>query len=122
MGAVTGEEFIRENRGLTLDIRNSAHIQTTENFEKGKIASHNSKIDYQDRYDKWQSKLAHDENGKVVTYIDRSGKPKARLADSHVRKPFDDGRPTGSVEKGTDMDHTISAAEIIRDPQVWGVF
>lgn len=117
VGAVAGEEFIRENRGLTLDIRNSAHIQTTENFEKGKIASHNSKIDYQDRYDKWQSKLAHDENGKVVTYIDRSGKPKARLAGSHVRKPFDDGRPTGSVEKGTDMDHTISAAEIIRDPQ-----
>ena len=117
VGAVAGEEFIRENRGLTLDIRNSAHIQTTKNFEKGKIASHNSKIDYQDRYDKWQSKLAHDENGEIITYIDRSGKQKARLAGSHVRKPFDDERPTGSVEKGTDMDHTISAAEIIRDPQ-----
>ena len=117
VGAVAGEEFIKENRGLTLDLRNSTHIQTTENFEKGKIASHNSKIDYQDRYDKWQSKLAHDENGEVITYIDRSGKPKARLAGPHVRKPFDDGRPTGSVEKGTDMDHTISAAEIIRDPQ-----
>lgn len=39
------------------------------------------------------------------------------MAGSHVRKPFDNGRPTGSTEKGTDMDHTISAAEIIRDPQ-----
>lgn len=117
VGAVAGEEFIRENRGLTLDLRNSAHIQTTENFEKGKIASHNSQIDYQERYDNWQSKLAHDEKGEVITYTDRSGKPKARLAGSHVRKPFDDGRPTGSVEKGTDMDHTISAAEIIRDSQ-----
>ncbi|MDE5793420.1 MAG: cation diffusion facilitator family transporter [Muribaculaceae bacterium] len=115
VGAVAGEEFIRENRGMKLDLRNSAHIQTTENFEKGKIASHNSQIDYQDRYDNWQSKLAHDEHGEIITYTDRSGKPKARLAGPHVRKPFDDGRPTGSVEKGTDMDHTISAAEIIRD-------
>ena len=50
IGAVAGEEFIRENRGLTLDLRTSAHIQTTENFEKGKIASHNDIIDYQERY------------------------------------------------------------------------
>lgn len=117
VGAVAGEEFIRENRGMTLDLRNSAHIQTTENFKEGKIATHNSEIDYQDRYDKWQSKLAHDENGDIITYTDRSGKPKARLAGSHVRKPFDNGRPTGSTENGTDMDHTFSAAEIIRDPQ-----
>lgn len=117
VGAVAGQEFIRENRGMKLDLRNSAHIQTTENFEKGKIATHNNQIDYQDRYDKWQSKLAHDENGEVITYTDRSGKAKTRLSGSHVRKPFDDGRPTGSIEKGTDMDHTISAAEIVRDSQ-----
>lgn len=115
VGAVAGEEFIKENRGLKLDLRNSAHIQTTDNFAQGKIASHNDKIDYQDRYDKWQAKFQHDENGNIVTYTDRSGKPKARLAGSHVRKPFDEGRPTGSMDKGTDMDHTISAAEIIRD-------
>lgn len=36
-----GEDFIKENRGLTLDLRNSAHIQTPENFAKGKIADHN---------------------------------------------------------------------------------
>lgn len=117
VGAVAGEEFIRENRGLTLDLRDSAHIQTTENFEKGKIATHNAHINYQERYDNWQSKFAHDGNGEIITYTDRSGKPKARLAGSHVRKPYDDGRPTGSIEKGTDMDHTISAAEIIRDSQ-----
>lgn len=46
VGAVAGEEFIRDNRGLKLDLRNSAHIQTTDNFEKGKIASHNDKIGY----------------------------------------------------------------------------
>lgn len=117
VGDVAGEEFIKENRGLTLDLRNSSHIQTTENFEKGKIATHNTTIDYQERYENWKSKLAHDTNGNIVTYTDRSDKTKARLAGSHVRKPFDDGRPTGSSEKGTDMDHTIPAAEIIRDAQ-----
>ena len=34
IGVVAGEDFIRENRGLTLDLRNDAHIQTTENFTK----------------------------------------------------------------------------------------
>ena len=36
-----GEEFIKENRGLTLDLSDDAHIQTAENFEQGKIATHN---------------------------------------------------------------------------------
>ena len=30
---VAGEDFIRENNGLKLDLRDEAHIQTTENFE-----------------------------------------------------------------------------------------
>lgn len=42
VGAVAGEDFIKENRGLTLDLHDSAHIQSTENFEKGKIATHNN--------------------------------------------------------------------------------
>lgn len=42
IGAVAGEDFIRENRGLSLDLRDSAHIQTSENFKEGKIAKHNS--------------------------------------------------------------------------------
>ena len=32
-----------------------------------------------------------------------------------ARRPFDVDRPTGSREKHIDMDHTVSAAEIIRD-------
>ncbi len=44
--AVTaGEDFIKENRGLHLDLRKESHIQTTENFEKGRIAKHNTEID-----------------------------------------------------------------------------
>lgn len=115
VGVFAGEDFIKENRGLTLDLRDSAHIQTTENFTNGKIAAHNDKIDYQQRYNDWQSNFQHDENGNVITHQTRTGKEEATLVKG-ARKPFDQGRPIGSVERGTDMDHTVSAGEIIRDP------
>lgn len=114
--AVTaGEDFIKANRGLTLDLRDEAHIQTTENFANGKIATHNTEIDYQQRYDDWQSNFQKDENGTVVTHKTRSGNEEATLVKG-ARKPFDENRPSGSKEKHTDMDHTVSAGEIIRDP------
>ena len=115
VATTAGEDFIKENRGLHLDLRKEAHIQTTENFAEGKIAKHNTEIDYQQRYDDWQSNFVKDENGKVVTHQTRAGKEEATLVKG-ARKAFDDGRPTGSAEKHTDMDHTVSAAEIIRDP------
>ena len=115
VGVVAGEDFIKENRGLTLDLRDSAHIQTTDNFANGNIATHNNKIDYQQRYNDWQSNFQHDENGNIVTHQTRTGKEEVTLVKG-ARKPFDQGRPVGSVERGTDMDHTVSAGEIIRDP------
>lgn len=42
-GVEAGEEFIEKNNGLKLDLRDDAHIQTPENFQKGKLASHNYK-------------------------------------------------------------------------------
>lgn len=115
IGSVAGEDFIKENRGMHLDLRDEAHIQTTENFANGKIALHNTEIDYQKRYDDWQSNFAKDENGNVVTHKTRSGKEEATLV-KDARKPFDKDRPKGSKEKKTDMDHTVSASEIIHDP------
>lgn len=115
LAVTAGEDFIKENAGLSLDLRNEAHIQTTENFKNGKIATHNTKIDYQQRYNDWNSNFAKDENGNIVTHNTRSGKKEATLVKG-ARKPFDKGRPTGSAEKNTDMDHNIPAAEIIRDP------
>lgn len=109
-----GEDFIKENNGLKLDISNDAHIQTTENFANGKIASHNTKINYQKRYDDWQANIAKDENGDVITHTTRTGKEEATLVKG-ARDPYDDDRPKGSTERHTDMDHTVSAAEIIRD-------
>lgn len=114
IGAVAGEDFIKENRGLKLDLRDEAHIQTTENFADGKIASHNTEIDYQQRYDDWQSNFKKDENGQVVKKTDkRSGKEKEVLTKG-ARAPFDRDRPKGSSLEH--MDHTVSAGEIIRDP------
>lgn len=112
---VAGEDFIKENGDLKLDLRSEAHIQTTENFAKGKIATHNTKINYQERYDNWQSNFKKDENGNIIYHTTRSGKEEATLVDG-ARKPFDKDRPTGSAENKTDMDHILPAAKIIRDP------
>jgi hypothetical protein len=114
IGSIAGEDFIEENRGNTLDLRDKAHIQTTENFKNGIIASHNEYIDYQQRYDNWQSNLEKDTNGNIKKHETRSGKMEANLVRG-ARADFDKGRPIGNVEKGIDMDHTISAGEIIRD-------
>lgn len=103
--AVTaGKDFIIDNNGLTLDLRDEAHIQTTENFAEEKIAKHNTEIDYQKRYDDWQANFEYDEQGKKVKLVDG------------YRDPFDKGRIKGSREKGTDIDHTIPVSEIVRDP------
>ena len=117
VAGTAGQDFIKDNGGLTLDLSTEAHIQTTENFADGKIATHNTKIDYQKRYDDWQSSFVKDKNGNIITHRTRSGKEEARLV-SGARKPFDADRPSGSVQRHTDMDHTVSAAEIIRDPAV----
>lgn len=38
IGIGAGEEFIKQNKGLELDLSYDAHIQTAENFAKGKIS------------------------------------------------------------------------------------
>ena len=116
IAAQIGEEFIKDNNGQTLDLRKEAHIQTAENFEKGKVATHNRDVDYQERYDTWQNNFVKDDLGNIKTHSTRSGKIVNTLT-KDARKPFDAGRPTGSKEKGTQMDHTVSAGEIIRDPK-----
>ena len=114
IGSVAGEDFIKENRGLTLDLRDEAHIQTTENFAQGTIATHNTEIDYQKRYDDWQSNFKRDENGQIIMKHDsRSGTEKPVLT-SEARAPFDKGRPAGSAQ--IQMDHVTSVAENVRDP------
>ena len=128
--AVTaGEDFIEENRGLLLDLRKEAHIQTTENFAEGKIATHNTEIDYQQRYDDWQSNFQKDPNVEHKTSNYRYNEDQQawekhdtrsdswkKVLNKDVRADFDKGRPTGNHTANTNMDHTVSAGEIIRDP------
>ena len=128
VAVVAGEDFIKENRGLTLDLRDSAHIQTTENFADGKIATHNTKIDYQQRYDEWEKNFQRNADGTIKTsYNKRTGKmePVLRTEISgreneynynyEAREYIDKDRPEGS--KSVHKDHTISAYEIICDPE-----
>ncbi len=151
--AVTaGEDFIRENNDLKLDLRNEAHIQTTENFAEGKIATHNTKISYQERYNEtradfqtdvnieikmsnnmrfndktktyerfdkskqeWVGKARYNKDTKVWEDWDsRSGSWKKKLA-ADARENFDTRTKNQKGSKTVAKDHTISAAEQIRD-------
>lgn len=115
IGVNAGEDFIKKNRGLKLDLRNSAHTQTTENFKNGKIATHNTYIDYQKRYDDWQSNFVRDENGNIITKYDRIDNEEKPVLVKGARDAFDKGRPKGS--KVEHEDHTVSVGERIRDPE-----
>lgn len=114
IGQYAGEEFIKENRGLTLDLRKDAHIQTTSNFEKGNIASHNKKIDYQQRYNDFRSNFYFDENGKIITKYDRIDNEEKPVLRPGYRKPYDTGRNKGSAS--VNIDETVSVAEQVRNP------
>lgn len=124
IAAKAGADFIAENNGLTLDLRKDAHIQTTENFANGKIATHNTKINYQARYDTFQDSFEKNANGEIRTKYDkRTGTQKNVLRQDNkkekingVRKEFDKGRDKGS--KSIHKDHTVSVGEIVRDAEM----
>lgn len=88
--AVTaGEDFIKENRGLTLDLSDEAHIQTPENFAKGKIAEHNqtSREQLEDNYRRY-NETPHKEfrkeyvNPGMDATLERAGKLKTKGIDT----------------------------------------
>ena len=110
VGIDAGEKFVKENKGRKLDLSRDSHFQTTRNFQKGKIATHNDFINYQERYDNQQSKFRKDQNGNNKVNI--RGK---QLLNRDARIEFDKDRPIGS--NTIHMDHTVSAGEIIRDPE-----
>lgn len=100
LAAQIGEEFIKDNNGQTLDLRKEAHIQTAENFEKGKFATHNRDVDYQERYTKWQDNFTTNKKGE-------------RVLKSDAREFFDKGRDKGSG--AVHKDHTVSIKEQLND-------
>lgn len=102
-----GKEFIKDNNGQKLDLRKEAHIQTAENFEKGKFASHNREFNYQERYDKWQNNFTTNKNGE-------------RVLKKEARKFFDRGRDMGSA--AVHKDHTVSIKEQLNDIEMAAFF
>ena len=100
LAAQIGEEFIKDNNGQTLDLRKDAHIQTAENFEKGKLATHNRDVDYKERYDRWQDNFTTNKKGERVLKTD-------------AREFFDKGRDKGSG--AVHKDHTVSIKEQLND-------
>lgn len=100
LAAQIGEEFIKDNNGQTLDLRKDAHIQTAENFEKGKLATHNRDVDYQERYTRWQDNFTTNKKGE-------------RVLKSDAREFFDKGRDKGSG--AVHKDHTVSIKEQLND-------
>jgi cation diffusion facilitator family transporter len=111
IATVAGEDFIKENGGLTLDLRDEAHIQDPEKFRNSEFALHNTEINYKDRYEKWKKNFKLNEDKRILT--DESGKEV--LLDGY-RSSFDKKRDTGTRE--IHKDHTIPVAEFIRDPEV----
>lgn len=100
LAAQIGEEFIKVNNGQTLDLRKEAHIQTAENFEKGKFATHNRDVDYQERYERWQDNFTTNKKGERVLKTD-------------AREFFDKGRDKGSG--AVHKDHTVSIKKQLND-------
>ncbi len=127
-----GEDFIHENGGLTLDLSKVAHTQTTENFAKGKIATHNTKINYQERYNDFQNNFdkradgsiringeKEFRNGKEIS-IGKSDKYHAGKAviNPQVREDDFSSKNLGG-SKSVQKDHVIPAAEMLRDAEAY---
>ena len=131
--AVTaGEDFIKENNNLTLDLRDEVHIQTAENFENGKIATHNyiSKEQLEQNYDRYKNK-PHKKfrkeyvNPGMNSTLERAGELKKKGIDTVTdiytgRKiPTDTKLENGKNNpKAAQREHVKSSAELYKNPSL----
>ena len=132
VGVIAGEDFIRENRGLTLDLRDSAHIQTKENFADGKIATHNyiSKDKLEHNYDRYKNKPHGKFRREFVNPGMNASLPRAgKLEEQGIDTVTDiyTGRqiPTQTkLEDGSNnplaaqREHVKASAELYKDPSL----
>lgn len=129
--AVTaGKDFIKENRGLTLDLRDEAHIQTADNFAVGKIATHNHFSNIEQNYDRYKN-MSHKEfrdefvdKGMNAT-LKRAGELKKEGIDTV--KDIYTGRQISTsfkLETGANnpnaaqREHVIPSAELYKNPSL----
>lgn len=131
--AVTaGEDFIRENNGLKLDLSDDAHIQTSENFADGRIAIHNhiGRERLEQNYDRYKN-TPHKEFRKeyvdlgMNATLERAGKLSAKGIDT-VRDIYT-GRQIPTETKldngknnpiAAQREHVCSSAKCYKDPSL----
>lgn len=131
--AVTaGDDFIKENQGLHLDLRDSAHIQTAENFAEGKIATHNyiSKEQLEQNYDRFNKKLHGEFRDEYVdpgmnATLKRAGELKKQgidtVTDIYTGKqiPTQTKLENGKNNpKAAQREHVKSSAELYKNPSL----
>ena len=136
--AVTaGEDFIEANRGLTLNLRTKAHVQSVEKFEQQEYATHNTYVDYAARGEEYRSDFYTDPNNKPPakqkqeqryndktkvweTYDPVDGEWKKALKPDY-RKPYEEDRNKDKKNKfgskTVNKDHQVADATIARDAE-----
>ena len=129
---VAGEDFIKENGGMTLDLRNEAHIQTVENFAKGKIAKHNYKSREKleknyERYSNVPHKKFREEyvNPEMDKTLERAGELNKKGIDTvkdiytgrqiSTKTKLENGK---NNPKSAQREHVKSSSELYKNPSL----
>lgn len=132
IGVEAGKEFVEQNDGMTLDLRDEAHIQTPENFADGKLAKHNtiSRDQLEANYDRYKN-VPHKEfrkkyvNPKMDETLARAGELNKQGVDTV--KDIYTGRdiPTATkLEDGSNnslaaqREHVKPSADVYKDPSL----
>lgn len=100
VAATAGEDFIKENRGLTLDLSKEAHIQTAENFEYGIIATHNTEVDYQAKHTEYYQQFKTEESDLTKTQKEVKAGKRSNERYNEVTKTFEHKDSTTGEWKG----------------------
>lgn len=132
LGSIAGEDFIKANHGLTLDLRNEAHIQTPENFKNGKISKHNhySRESLEQNYDRYKN-MPHKEfrkkyvNKQMDSTLKRAGTLEKEgintVQDIYTGKQIPTARKTADGKdnpKAAQREHVKSSDELYRNPSL----
>ena len=132
LGSIAGEDFIKANHGLTLDLRNEAHIQTPENFKDGKISKHNhySRESLEENYDRYKN-MPHKEfrkkyvNKQMDSTLKRAGTLEKEgintVQDIYTGKQIPTARKTADGKdnpKAAQREHVKSSDELYRNPSL----
>lgn len=130
VAVIAGEDFIKENGGMKLDLRDETHIQTSENFAKGKLATHNHirKEQLEQNYKRFTNTPHKEFRDKYVdpgmnATLKRAGELKKKgidtVKDIYTGRqiPTETKLPSGEKNpKAAQREHVTSSAELYSNP------